>query len=122
MAATEMIGAVELSTFGLRLAWLDGNVDMPAFKSILEEHDYESNLLVLDEHNIMIRLIGSYASKSAMGTAITNFITQIKSELKQVWTFTNHGFQETCVVKEGFKSFQYGKAIEIILKLTITEA
>jgi len=122
MAATEKIGAVELSSFGLRLGRLDGNVDMPAFKAILEEHDFESNLLVLDEKNIQIRLIGFYASRTAMGTAIENFKTQIKSAVKQVWTFTNHGFQETCVLNEGFKCNPYSSAVEILIKLTITEA
>lgn len=121
MAATEKIGTVELSTYGLRLARLDGNVDLPPFKDILDEHDFESNLLVLDENTVKIRLIGFYASKSALGTAIANFHTKIKSALKQVWTFTNHSFIETCVVKDGMNTTVYGgNVVEITLTLTIT--
>jgi len=48
--------------------------------------------------------------------------TQIKSAVKQIWTFTNHGFQETCVLNEGFKCYPYSTAVEILIKLTITEA
>ena len=122
MAATEKIGTVELSTYGLRLARLDGNLDLPAFKNILEEHDFESTLLILDEKTIKIRLIGFYASKPALGTAIANFHTKIKSAVKQIWTFTNHGFAETCVVKDGLNTMVYGNGVEITLTLTITAA
>lgn len=123
MAATEKIGGTELGTYGLRLSHLDGNLDLPAFKQILEEHDYESNLLILDEKNIQISLIGFFGSKTALGTAITAFQTKVKSAVKQVWEFTNHGFSETCVVKSGMKVTPYpGFAVEIILTLTITAA
>lgn len=121
MAATEKIGTTELSTYGLRLARLDGNADLPPYKEIIEEHDFESNLLVIDEKTIKIRLIGFYASKPALGTAIANFYTKIKSALKQVWTFTNHGFAETCVVKDGVNTMVFGNGVEITLTLTITE-
>lgn len=123
MAATEKIGGTELSTYGLRLARLDGNIDLPPFKEILQEHDYESNLQVLDEQNISVKLIGVYASKAATGTAIAAFQTKVKSALKQVWEFTNHGFSETCVVKSGMKVTPYpGFVVEITLTLTITAA
>lgn len=121
MAATEKIGTTELSTFGLRLARLDGNLDLPAFKEIIQEHDYQSNILILDEKEVQIRLIGFYASKTALGTAIANFQTAIKSELKQIWTFTNHGFAETCVLKNGISCSIYRTGVEIIITLTIVE-
>ncbi len=122
MAVTEKIGTTELSDYGLRLSRLDGNLDLPAFKDILDVHNLESNLRILDEKNVQIRLIGFYASKSAMGTAILAFNHKIRSALKQVWTFTNHGFEETCVVKTGYQVTTYGTAAEIVLTLTITEA
>ncbi len=122
MAATEKIGITELSTYGLRLARLEGNLDLPAFKQIIEANELESNLRVLDEKNIQIRLFGIYATKAAMGTAVLAFNHKIRSALKQVWTFTNHGFQETCVVKSGYQATTYGTAVEINLTLTITEA
>ena len=121
MAATEKIGTTEISTFGLRLARLDGNLDLPAFKEIIQGNNLESNILILDEQEVKIRLIGFYASKAAMGTAIANFQTAIKSEVKQIWTFTNHGFAETCVVKKGFLCNVFRTGVEIILTLTITE-
>lgn len=120
MAATEKIGATELSTYGLRLAKIEGNLDLPAFKQILDEHDFESNLLVLDEETIRIRLIGFYASKPALGTAIVNFQNKVRSALKQVWTFTNHDFIKTCVVKNGMTTMVYGNGVEIFITLTIT--
>lgn len=120
MAATEKIGTTELSTYGLRLSRLDGNLDLPAFKQILEAHNLESNLRILDEKNIQIRLIGFYATKAEMGTALLNFNHKIRSALKQVWTFTNHGFEETCVVKSGYQVTTYGTAAEIVLTLTKT--
>lgn len=121
MAATEKIGITELSAYGLRLARLDGNLNLPAFKQIIEANELESNLRVLDEKNIQIRLIGFYATKAAMGTAVLNFNYKIRSALKQIWTFTNHSFQETCVVKSGYQATTYGTAVEINLTLTITE-
>ena len=121
MSATEKIGTTELSTSGLRLARLDGNVNLPPFKNILPVHDFESNLLVLDENTVEIKLIGFYASKAALGAAINNFHTKIKSALKHIWTFTNHDFAETCVVKDGMSCIVTGKAVEILLKLRITE-
>lgn len=122
MAATEKIGTTELSTYGLRLARLDGNLDLPPYKNILDEHDFESNLIVLDEKTIRIRLIGFYASKAALGTAIINFQNKIKTAIKHVWTFTNHNFTETCVVKDGISTNVFGNGVEIVLTLTITSA
>ena len=122
MAATEKIGGVELSTYGLRLARLDGNVDFPAFKGIIEKHDFESTLLILDEKTIRIKMFGFYATRAAMGTALSAFSTKVKSELKQIWTFSNHEFEETCVVKDGVQTTTFGTAVEIVITLTITTA
>ena len=122
MAVTEQIGGVELSDYGLRLARVDGNMDMPGFKDIIDEHDFESNLLVLDEKNVKIKLIGFYANHTAIGTAMNNFKTKIQSTIKQIWEFTNHGFSETCVVKNAVIAPYAGLAVEIDLTLTITAA
>lgn len=122
MAVSEQIGGVQLSTYGLRLARLDGNLDLPPFKKVLDEHNFESNLLVLDEKTVKIRLIGFYASKPALGTAIQSFYTKIQSAVKQVWIFSNHGFSETCVVNDGVSCSTYKTAVEIVITLTITAA
>lgn len=118
---TEIVGGVELSVYGLRLAKLDGNLSLPPYKNILDESDLESNLRVLDEKNIEIRLIGFYASKSALGTAINNFKNKIRSAVKLVWVFTNHDINASCVVKNGMKIIPYQTSVEIYLTLTITE-
>jgi len=116
---TEKIGDTELSTFGLKLSRLDGNVDLPAFKQIIDEHDFESNLLVTEEKQVAIKLIGIYAGKTHLGAAIASFQNKIKSELKQVWKFENHSFEETCIVKNGANTMVYGTGVEITLTLTI---
>ncbi len=121
MVETQQVGGVKLSTFGLRLSRLEGNHDLPKFKDILDEHDYESNLLVLDEQNVKIRLIGFYSSKVVMGQYITNFQNKIRSQLKQQWILTNHYFNKMCVVKNGMQIYFYNTSVEIILTLTITE-
>lgn len=121
MAASEKIGTTELSDYGLRLARLDGNSDLPAFKEIVQPNELESNIRILDEKTVQIKLFGSYTTKTAMGTAILAFNHKIRSAIKQTWTFTNHGFSETCVVKEGYKTTTYGAVAEITLTLTITE-
>ncbi|HCY40433.1 MAG TPA: hypothetical protein DHV48_03630 [Prolixibacteraceae bacterium] len=120
MSAAEKIGGVELSTYGLRLARMDGNFDLPAFKQVLDEHGFESNLLVLDEKNIKIRLIGIYSSREEMGTALNNFFTKIESALKLEWIFLNHEIQADFVVKNGIQSNIYSTAAELILTLTMT--
>lgn len=122
MSVAEQIGGVQLSTYGLRLARLDGNLDLAPFKQVINEHDFESNLLILDESTIKIKLVGFYASKAAMGTAIANLYLKIKSATKLVWIFTNHGFSETCVVNNGVSCNIYTTAVEIIITLTITES
>lgn len=118
MSAAEKIGGVELSTYGLRLARLDGNIDLPAFKNVLDEHDFESNLLVLDEKNIKIKLIGIYSNKAAMGTALNNFFIKVKSATKLQWIFSNHAIEANFVVKSGIQSNLYSTAAELILTLT----
>lgn len=122
MAATEKIGTTELSTYGLRLASLQGNLDLPPFKDILDEHDYEANLLKLEGQEVKIKLFGFYTSRANLGTNINNFKTKIQSAIKQVWTFTNHSFEETCVVKDGMRVKVHGTSAEVDLTLTITEA
>jgi hypothetical protein len=122
MSATEKIGVTELSTYGLQLARLDGNIDLPPFKKIITPADDSASLKILDEQTVQIKLIGFYASKAILGTQIAAFQTKIKGTLKQIWTFTNHDFAETCVVKDGFQINTFGTAAEIDIKLTITEA
>ena len=123
MAASEKIGGIELSTYGLRLSRPEGHLDLPKFKNIIKHHDWEENLRVLDEKNVRVKLIGFYADKTAMGTALNAFYLKVKSSIKQLWEFTNHGFSETCVVKNGFKTTPYGsEAVEIELTLTVTSA
>ena len=123
MSATEKIGTTELSTYGLQLARLGGNMDLPAFKKIVNPTDPDcATLKILEENTIQIKLIGFYSSKTDLGTKIAAFKTKIQSATKQIWTFTNHAFTETCVVKDGLQINTYGIAAEIDIKLTITKA
>nr|WP_319268302.1 hypothetical protein [uncultured Draconibacterium sp.] len=125
MAVAEKIGGTELSTYGLRLSKpaLSGHLDLPKFKNIIKHHDWEANLRVLDEQNVKIKLIGFYADKAAMGTALSNFYTKVQSSVKQLWEFSNYGFSETCVVKDEINTTPYQSvAVEVELTLTITSA
>jgi hypothetical protein len=116
------IGGVALSAFGLRLSRVDGELDMPKFKQVLEEHDYPSNLIVLDEKTVSVCLFGKYGSRSELGSSVAGFMAKVRSEVKQRWTFSSHGFDRVCVVKNAIRTVIYGGiAVEIYVTLTITE-
>jgi hypothetical protein len=119
--ATASIGGIDITTYGLRLGRLDGNIDMPSFKRIIDIHDFEENLRVLDEQDVEIRLIGIYGSRSELGTKINQFYSQIQTAIKQQWIFSNHGFTATCVVKDQVNCQIYDDVAELTMKLTITE-
>lgn len=119
MPLSEQIGGTQLSDYGLRLARLEGNMDLPPYKTILNEHDFESNLLVLNEETVKIKLIGIYSSKSELGTLLSQFYAKIRSGLKLTWIFSNHAFEEDCVVKDGITCNIYGTVAELMLTLRI---
>lgn len=123
MAATDSIGGTLLSTYGLRLAHMDGHLDLPAYKNIVEINDMDSSLRKTEEKKIRVKLIGNYASAAAMGFNVDEFKTKIKSAPKLVWVFTAHGFSETCFVKDPVKVQVYAmQNVEISLTLNVTEA
>jgi uncharacterized protein with von Willebrand factor type A (vWA) domain len=115
----DKIDDIELSDFGLRLAHLDGNLDLPAFKDILEHHKFEAELQITEDRTVQIKLIGFYDDKVELGTNIKNFQDKIKSATKLEWQFENHNFHETCVVKDGFQINIFDVAVEITLTLVI---
>jgi hypothetical protein len=118
---TEMVGGVQLSTYGLRLSYIEGHLDLPARKQIVEEHDYCDAMKVYEERKIKIRLIGKYTSSADLGNKIELFKTKIRSAVKLVWQFTNHGFNQTCVVANGMDVTVYSRRyVEINLTLTVT--
>jgi len=119
MAAT--IGGTALSTYGLRLATLGGNMDLPAYKSILEISDLHADLRKTQENKVRIKLYGFYATKAAMITAIGNFKTKIQSAVTQTWVFSDYDFSETCFVKDEIRiQIHKEKNVEINLTLNIT--
>jgi len=121
MAATDSIGGTLLSTYGLRLARLDGQLDLPKYKKIIEFSDLHADLRKTEERKVKVRLYGFYASSSAMNTAVSNFKNKIKGSVKQTWIFTDHGFSETCFVSEAVKvDIDNRKNVEINLTLNVT--
>jgi hypothetical protein len=119
---TETIGGTQISTYGLRLSRIEGHLDLPAYKQILEEHDFSSEMCIKQEKIVTVRLIGAYASTSAMATAIGNFKTKIESAVQLNWKFDNHGFDENCVVQDGVQVTITGNRLATVtVKLTIAE-
>lgn len=121
MAATDSIGGALLSGFGLRLARLEGHLDLPKYKNIIEVNDLHTDLKKVEEKKVTVKLFGIYSSAAAMATAVENFKTKIKSEVKQTWVFTAHGFSEICMVKDPVRVQIYGRMnVEINLTLNVT--
>jgi len=119
---TETVAGTQLSTYGLRLSRLDGHIDLPPNKQILDEHDYSAKMCTKQEKVVTARLVGVYASPAEMATAITNLKTKIASGVTLNWKFDNHGFNESCIAKDGLQTTITGKsAATVIIKLTITE-
>jgi hypothetical protein len=121
MAATDSIGGTLLSTYGMRLARLDGHLDLPKYKNILEINNLHSDLRKTEERKVKVKLYGFYSSKDAMATAVENLKTKIRGAVKQTWVFTDHGFSETCFVGEAVRVEVYNrKNVEINLTLNVT--
>lgn len=121
MAATDSLGGTLLSVYGLRLSRLDGYLDLPRYKSIVAINDLHSEVKKTEERKIKVKLIGFYSSTAAMVSAIEDFKAKIKGAVKQTWIFSDHGFSETCFVKDVVKVEIYGrKNVEINLTLNVT--
>jgi hypothetical protein len=100
---TETIDGTQLSTYGLRLSHISGHLDLPPYKKILEEHDFEAEMCITQEKRVTVRFIGKYLSKNLMAIQLSAFKTKIASGVKLNWKFDNHYFDENCVVKDGFQ-------------------
>lgn len=121
MSALEKIGNTELSTYGLRLARIDGHLDMPPYKNILTEHDMSVKMRVSQERTVRVRLIGVYSSPATLGSNIELFKTKVRSAPKQTWYFGNHDFSQPCVVADVMSVSVYARrAVEINLTLIVT--
>lgn len=116
------VDGVDITTYGLRLARIEGHLDLPRYKSILTINDLDSVLRITDERRIRVKLIGEYASTAAMVTAIENFKTKIAGAVKYTWAFSAHGFSQTCFIKDAVRVTTYRRPaveIEFILNVTI---
>jgi len=115
------VGGTSLSTFGLKLLKVEGDLDMPKFKQILENHEFTEDLLKLDEKTVRVRLFGKYASQQEIGLNVANFMNHVKSEVRHRWKFPTYSFDELCVVKDGISSTIHGRiAVELLFTLTVT--
>jgi hypothetical protein len=118
---TEKVDGTEISTYGLRLASIKGNFDLPRYKNILESNPVTADVRITEEKTVQIKLIGEYATTAAMLTAIGNFKTKLQSAVKLLWAFTNHDFSHYCVIRDGVKIITYKRPMaEIDIKLSIT--
>jgi hypothetical protein len=116
------VNGIELSTYGLRLARLDGHLDYPKYKQILDEHDHSAQMKVAEDKKVRVKLIGTYATLAAMGTAMSTFHTAVKGAARLQWIFTGHDFDEYCVVADGISASVHGqRGIELNFTLTISE-
>lgn len=116
------IGGTALSQYGLQLIKMDGELDLPKFKDILEEHDFSADLQVLDEKVVSITLFGKYRSRAELGSAVSGLMDKVRSKVRQQWKFPSLQFDETCVVRHGVKTVLHGgRAVEVLINLTITK-
>jgi hypothetical protein len=117
-----IIDGTNISTYGLRLLWLDDYYDLPARKKILPVPEFTENDIKYTSRNPAIKLFGKYESKTAMNTAINNFITLLKGSLVHTIELTNHGLSFSGVFKDGMKTTIRKNTVEIRFKITIVEA
>ena len=101
MSATDSIGGTLLSTYGLRLILFQGHHDLPGYKSIIEPNDLTAEMRKLKEKTVKVRLIGKYTTNINRTTYVELFKTKVKSSVQLEWIFTDHSFQETCVLVNG---------------------
>lgn len=117
--AADKIGGVLLSTYGLRLARLDGHINLPPYKKILAEHGFPDNIRVLQEKTVTAKLLGIYSTKIELGVKVKLFTDKLNSAVYHSWDFPAHGFVQNCTAKEGAKVAITGTVAEIDIQLTI---
>jgi hypothetical protein len=117
--AADKIGGVLLSTYGLRLARLEGHLDLPAYKKVIDEHDFPDNLRVLQEKTVKAKLLGIYSTKIELGVKVKLFADKLNSAVYHSWDFPAHGFVQNCIAKDGAKVAITGTVAEIDIQLTV---
>lgn len=119
--AVEKIGGVNLSTYKLKLAEFQDNIQLPSFKRIVDVHKMEDDVKFLEAQKVKVKLIGIYDSRSDLGSNLDNFESKIRSALKQEWEFGAHSFKKDCVVADGTTTQIFGIGLEITLTLIVIE-
>ena len=115
------VDGIDITTYGLRLARIEGHLDLPRYKNLIPINDLTAIMRITDERRIKVKLIGEFASTAAMVTAIENFKTKIAGAVKYTWAFSGHGFSETCFIKDPARIQVYRRpAVEIEFTLNVT--
>lgn len=112
-----------LSTYGLRLSNIEGWMDQPPFKKVLEEHDWPEAIRVLGEWDMRLTFIGNYADEITLGSNITGFEAKIASATVLQWSISmgTSSILKDCVIKDGITVNIYANHFaEVIFILTVT--
>jgi hypothetical protein len=76
---------------------------------------------IKQERRVKVKLIGRYADRAAMNTAIGNLKTKIRTAVKHRWIFTQHQFDWYCIVRDGLTVTITGNKVATVqITLTIT--
>lgn len=115
----DTVNSESLDDYFLRVARLEGHIDLPPFKKILKEHENQSNLRVKDEQELTVTLIGKYDTIGDAGNYIAYFYSAFQLDTVSNWNFEGHGVTVSGIVKDGVKTQFFGIS-PCVAQLTFT--
>ena len=115
------IDGTNIATLGLHLSYLDGHLNQPARKNILQEYGFEAKDLVFEARQPVIDLVGVYASKVAMATAMMTFTSLITAQAIHAFDMGGHSVVFNGVIADGIKVQTIRSMVKINFKVTIIE-
>lgn len=115
------IDGINISSFGLRVEDMTGEVSLPARKRVLAEPGTMAKDIVFQENEIKITMFGRYASLIALRTGVEGLKDLIKLNLVHTFIRASHGLNLSGVIKNGVKVEVLNKVATVTFTITVTE-
>lgn len=113
-----IISGADISTYGLRLIKLSGELDQPSRKKILKEPGFEAKDIRFKNNQVEARLMGKYADQQTLSANIEQLKTRL-FDGKLNFEFPDHGLTFLGYCERGVKVKVYKNIAHCTLKITV---
>ena len=112
-----------LTSYGFKLQTISGHLSLPERKKVLQEQAYGANDIKKEQQRITVKLLGSYASKSLLATAVSNLKALLTQTGTLYVTISEHNLDPfLAVVRDGVQVELFNSLAQVTIIFRTTWA